>query len=174
MVDQAALEVEKRKFLGAVEGWPGARMRFRPGAGEWSAGEVLDHVVKTEERILGAMKRGVATPHGIGMRDRVGTWFVHRIFRTDRRVKVPGAASSVLPDAEVNLEEVLQRWEATRGEFAGFEEGLSPELARVGLFKHPVAGWMGVGQVREFFLVHMVHHGFQIRRIERAARGPEV
>ncbi len=152
-------------LLSVVDGWPSARIRYRAQPGTWSAVQIFDHVVKTEERILNLAKLGKASPHRIGITDRIGAAFIQRVFRTDRRVKVPASAAQVLPDDDPDFDTVCTRWQATRLEFHAFLRDLSKEQASSGLFRHPVAGWMGTPQIVNFFCVHMTHHGFQLRRL---------
>lgn len=170
MKDPAQLEAQKRKLLSQIEGWSPARLRYRPSPGAWSAAEVFDHLVKTEEEILAAAKQGLTAPHRIGIRDRLGTLFIQKVFQTDRKVKVPASAPQVLPDKSASLESVLGRWQSTRSDFAEFQDRLSSDQARSGLFRHPVCGWMGVSEIRAFFFVHMVHHGFQISRLSSSSQ----
>lgn len=170
MKDLAQLEAQKRRLLSQVEGWSAARLRCRPSPGAWSAVEVFDHLVKTEEAILAAAKQGLTAPHRIGIRDRLGTLFLQKVFQTDRKVKAPASAPQVLPDQSANLESVLERWQSTRTDFADFQDRLSSDQAHLGIFRHPVCGWMGVPQIRAFFFVHMVHHGFQISRLSSSSQ----
>lgn len=165
MIDSTQLETQKQELLTHIKGWSPARLSYRPSPAAWSSVEVLDHLVKTEESILAFAKRGLAKPHRIGIRDRLGSLFIQKIFQTDRKVKVPAAAAQVLPDRRLDLDSILQRWQSTRNDFAAFQRQLSPEQARLGIFRHPVCGWMGIPQIVAFFSVHMVHHGFQLSRL---------
>ena len=169
MTDGTQLEAQKRLLLSQVDGWSAARLTYRPSPGAWSAVQVFDHLVRTEEEILLLAKQGLGSPHRIGVRDRIGFVFLRKIFGTNRRVRTPASATRVLPDQDPALDDVLHRWERTRSDFASFQLHLPAKQAASGLFRHPVAGWMGVPQILEFFSVHMTHHGFQLRRLSSEA-----
>ena len=165
MITFGMLEQQKAELLESLRRWPAARTAYRPAADAWSAAEVLDHIVKVETEILAAVRRGLLQPHRIGVRDRVGFWMLDRIFRSDRRVKVPASARKVLPDPNASLAAVAERWDATRRDLARLLEQVPPGEQRAGVFRHPVSGWMTLPQVLRFFWVHVEHHGFQLRRL---------
>ena len=173
MATFAGLEQQRAALLASVGAWPAAAVAFRPGPDAWSAVEVLDHLVRTERGILVAAERGLAAPHRRGVRDRLGGWFVERLFRSDRRVRVPASAeAAVRPDSNADLAAVRREWAAVRRALARFLAPLAPGQLTVGVFRHPVAGWMSVAGVLRFFWVHVHHHGFQLARLRRGSAPP--
>lgn len=170
MTTFAVLEQQRTDLLRTVGAWPAADVAFRPTPGAWSAAAVLDHLVRTERGILAAAARGLDAPHPLGVRDRMGTWFLDRLFRSDRRVRIPAsAAAGIGPDPEADLVRVTGEWDAARGDLARFLAPLTPSQGRAGVFRHPVGGWMSVSGVLRFFWVHAHHHGFQLARLRAAA-----
>jgi hypothetical protein len=168
-----ALERQRAALLSDVGGWPTAAVIYRPASGGWTAAEVLDHLVRVERGILAAAERGLAAPHPRGVRDRVGGAFLDWVFRSDRRVRVPAAvAAQVAPAPGAELATVRADWDAARRDLARFLSGmpaLRPGQRHGGVFRHPVAGWMGVPEVLRFFWVHAHHHGFQLARLRAEA-----
>ena len=160
-----ALESETETLLSKLDGWSQACLSYRPSVTTWSALQVLEHLVKTEEEILVLARKGAQNPHRIGVRDRLGFFSIMRVFQTNRRVKTPSSAAQVLPGLGLALDILRERWQRTRSDFRVFQEQLTPKQARLGLFRHPVIGWMGMQQILDFFWVHIVHHGFQIERL---------
>lgn len=152
-----------------VRGWSTAKLAFRPAPDAWSAIEVLDHIVKVEDRITAAARIGLRAPHRIGLRDRLGFLFIDRLFRSRHRVKVPRSAADVLPDRMAKLDSICRHWVLTRSELDDLLSSLSPIQFRVGVFRHPVSGWMTVPQILRFFSVHMQHHRFQLTRLSQAS-----
>lgn len=165
------LEKQKTEMLATVEGWSATRLAFRPTPGAWSATEMLDHMVKVENGILAGVRQRLKTPHRIGIRDRAGVLLLNRVFRSDRRVKVPASAKEVMPGDTPDLNSVLQRWSDGRIELADFLAHTPSEQFRGGVFRHPVAGWMSLQQVLDFFSVHIIHHSFQLARLRDASKG---
>jgi len=168
MITFAELETQKFELLSLLRSWPEATLVYRPAPDAWSATEVLDHIVRVEDRITAAARIGLKSPHSMGLRDRMGFLFIERVFRSQRRVAVPGSASEVLPDPTANLETIVQHWDKARTELAGFLKDLSAEQLRLGIFRHPVSGWMTAPQILRFFSVHMHHHRFQLDRLRLA------
>jgi hypothetical protein len=164
----ARLEHQKTEMLAGLECWPPDLLTRQPEAEAWCAVQVLDHLVRTETGITARARLGLADPHPVGVRDRMGVALLDRVFRSEHRVKVPAGATTVLPAVCPSLLSVLERWERGRRELQGVLA--APEVATVqdGVFRHPVAGWMTFEQVLQFFSVHMIHHGYQLRRIHGA------
>ena len=161
----AELERQKAAVLTGVEGWSPTRLHFRPAGNTWSTSQVLDHLVRVEASIVAATHGGLRAPHRIGVRDRLGTVFLTRIFRSDRRVKVPPSAPQILPEDQPDLDAIRQHWAEVRRDLVGLIEQASPYSARAGVFRHPVAGWMSLSGVLDFLAVHVLHHGFQLERL---------
>ena len=164
------LEMKKSELLDSLSRWPEEHLQFRPADGGWSAAQVLDHLVRTEVEIVAAAKKGLAQPHRIGARDRAGTWFLRRVFESDRKVKAPAKVTAIFPAEAPLLSECAQRWDEARLELAVLEACVNTAVARQGIFRHPVGGWMTLDGVRDFFAVHIHHHGYQLAELERAAR----
>lgn len=164
--DLERLEAEKTALLDELRQWSPDRLVLRPAEDCWSALEVLDHIVLTEREIAGAVRKGLATPQRVGVRDRLGFAMVERIFMTDRRVKAPKSVTTILPGKDLALDGIAARWDAGRTELARLLQECSGLGARDGIFRHPVAGQMTIGQVLRFFSVHIHHHRFQLARIQ--------
>jgi hypothetical protein len=172
-----ALEHQRAALLADVGSWPMAAVTYRPAPGAWTAAQVLDHLVRSERGILAQVRQRLDVPHRRGLRDRLGCAFVERVFRSERRVRVPeSVAALVAPAPGADLAVVHADWDATRADLARLLTTIGPEQGRGGVFRHPVAGWMGVREVLRFFWVHAHHHAFQLARVraaaERASRRP--
>jgi hypothetical protein len=158
------LEQQKSAILAEVGGWPAELQMWRPPDGGWSGLQVLDHIVRMEAGICGAVAKRLGRPARIRLRDRAGVAFVDLVFQSKRRVKVPASVAKVItPGESLELGEIAERWERCRVELAQLV--CEAEGCRGGVFKHPVGGWMSFGQVLRLFSVHMVHHEFQLERI---------
>ena len=165
------LEKQKSQTLALLADWSPARLAYRPTADAWSAIQVIDHIVRAESAMVAAARRGLQKPHRIGVRDRLGYLFVYSLFRSARRVKVPGSVAQVLPDANVDFASVRLRWNDAREDLARLLSQVTPDQLRAGVFRHPVIGWMSVPRILGFFAVHIHHHAFQLARIRAASEG---
>ncbi|HEX3569758.1 MAG TPA: DinB family protein [Acidobacteriaceae bacterium] len=160
------LEEQKSAVLAEIGGWPEELRLWRPTDGGWSALEVLDHLVRTEVGICGAVAGRLAKPERIRVRDRVGFVFVERVLRSRRRVRVPDSVKEIiLPGEGLEWWEMAARWDAARVELDRLVDAVEEAGCRGGVFRHPVGGWMTFEQVLRFFSVHMVHHEYQLERI---------
>lgn len=171
MTTFAAIELQKAELLASIEHWPEHRLAFRPARDAWCAIEVVDHVVKVESEVIIAARRGLRSPHPIGARDRLGFFFLDRVFRSRTKVKVPRSATKVLPDRTCTLDMLRERWRDTRTELSRLLAHLEPAELELGVFRHPVSGWMSVPQILRFFSAHMQHHGYQLDRVRAASEG---
>ena len=163
------LEQQKVEILALIASWPPSLLDFRPAENEWSAIEVLDHIVRAEAGIIALAQRGLSKPHAIGIRDRLGYAFLGKVFQTDRKVGVPRSAKMILPDRQATLPDVCARWDESRVQLAALLSDAAPEHDRMGIFRHPVSGWMTMPQLVHFFWLHVHHHRFQFERLKAAS-----
>ena len=131
---------------------------------------MIDHLVRTEIAILAAAREGLKKSRRLGLSDKARTYFVHRIFLSDRKVKVPDRASQVLPGSDLHWPLLVEQWQKTRSDLQQFVQDHDSQQLSQGIFRHPVAGWMGMPQILDFFSVHLIHHNYQLARIKEALR----
>lgn len=165
------LERQKTEALGEIAAWSPERLRFRPDPASWSTLDVLDHLMKVEQALLKAVMANL--PHGqpVSLRSRLGARLVIGVMRSRLRVKVPPAATSVLPGAKLDPAGLGPRWTATRDELGALLATLSREQLRRGLFRHPVSGWMTMPHAVTFLAAHFGHHQRQLARLRHASQG---
>ena len=165
------LRTQTTALLSRIQPWSRAQHNFRPNLNDWSALEVLDHLSKVEQSILGALKSNLPQGHVVSLKDRVGGMIVNLVMRSPLKVKVPPGAK-VFPDAEPDLPAISRRWTEAQSEMAELLNSLSTTQRQVGLFHHPRSGWMTIGQTLSFLSAHMRHHEYQLARIARAFTPP--
>jgi hypothetical protein len=163
------LERQKQTVLADVAGLSAAQLAFRPEA-SWSVLNVLDHLVKVEKAFVANVHGHLPNGMPVTLRDRVGGMAVIFVMQSPMRVKVPPAASMVLPEATVTLPETGARWAEVREEMADLLGSLRPEQSGCGLFRHPIGGWMTMARGLQFLSAHMRHHGYQLNRLKSAIR----
>jgi len=162
------IEGKKSDLLDRLSRWTDDQLYFSPAAAQWSAVQVVDHLVRTESEIQKVVLRGLSNPHRIGLSDRARTLFLNTIFKSDRKVSVPKSGSVVLPVTGLSLQAVADRWDTSRKELAQILQDVSESNLRKGVFRHPVGGWMNMNSVLEFFSVHITHHEHQLKRLSDA------
>lgn len=162
-----SLEHLKCSVLARVGPWPTARHNFRAASAQWSALDVIDHLEKTERAILAALNAHTGSPVSIGFGDRLKSAALIALFRRNVRVKAPPGATAIFPCGTRSLDAIASDWAGTRVDLTSFLQSDPPSGG--GIFLHPVAGWMSLDSTLAFLESHIVHHGFQIDRIEKAS-----
>lgn len=163
------MEEQKRALLDELSRWTPERLAFQPRAGEWSALQMLDHLIRTEREILLVVYKNEHQLHEYGIIDRLRNRMLVALFRTKSKVKVPKTASLVLPGELTELPILSAEWHSIRATLAGNIDRLIHDSFGKAMFRHPVAGWMSMQAVLDFLSVHLVHHGFQLDRIRAAS-----
>ena len=162
------LETQKAALLNIFASLPPARLHFSPAPGSWSAIQVLDHLQKTEHGITTLVVQTVPNPHKQSVSELVKSTLLRGLFLLPSRVKAPGSAPQILPGEGLELPVIAERWAGTRLRLADVIAGFPPQTHPLGVFRHPVAGWMTMGQTLAFLSAHITHHNYQLRRLARA------
>ena len=166
-----SLERQKEAFLSEISNWPPPALRFRPAQLEWSCLDVLDHLVKVEKAFLDFVKGNLPNGRSVPMTDRIRARVVIYVMRSPIRVKTPASVSMVLPGSNLDPSQLKQNWNEVRKNISNLLRALDPPQLRIGLFQHPVGGWMPVPQAMEFLSAHLRHHGYQLKRLKSLTRG---
>jgi hypothetical protein len=162
------LERRKQQYLKDASVWPAEALRYRPAPDAWCALDVLDHLERTEKNIAAIMLSNRTAPQTLSVADRVRGVMMLALFYSPARVKIPGVAAVVLPETPDNLEVVVAAWGRTR-QFVGSVvtklEDAGVAMKSVGVFRHPVAGWMSPRTTMRFLDAHLAHHMYQWKRL---------
>lgn len=145
---------------------PGVRdWRLRDDA--WSMSDVVEHLVRSEGGMASALAKAPSPD-----RPRVvapGRWYrwpaLRVALRGGLRIKAP--VESILPRRELPWAELLGRWERIRLDLGQWLDEAPTEVLGDPRFRHPIAGWLTVGQAVTFAGDHLEHHLAQIGRIAR-------
>ena len=164
----AELEQRKQQLLDDTVRWPEVRLHFQPANAGWSVPEVLDHLQKTESGILLQMRRQLKAAQPVTVKDRFRSAFLLILFRLPSRVRIPPGARQIYPSPTATLAEVTHAWSQTRLDIEELLTGVASQDAGLGLFRHPVSGWMTLETTLAFLSAHIVHHRYQLKRIERS------
>ena len=166
------LEQQKRTMLLDAAKLTSVRQHYRPTANAWSTLDVLDHLMKVEAGFLHAVREHLCEAVRVRFSDRIGGLLVNAVMLSPLRVKVPAKAAIVLPEASPDLPRINAGWACAREEMAGLLASLEPDQLTIGLFQHPVAGWMTIQTGLVFLSAHLRHHRYQLRRLRSASLRP--
>lgn len=124
-----------------------------------------------EGEMLAVWKNNLANGQRVDFSDRYRGLVVRYVMmRSPMKIKVPRGAEAVFPKEGLGLDYVTTEWGKTRDDIGQLVRSLSEFQLNKGYVRHPVSGWMTPEMTLGFLRAHLSHHGFQIRRLERALR----
>lgn len=154
----------------------GPRAYVPPVPGQWSAAQVIHHLLTAEKSIAGALRKALATDHAAW---RLAT-FQHKLRALLLRLalRVPGLKFKVPPtlppppdpSAIAPLPELRAEWAAVRRQLEQVLHEFPGTKLNHTVFRHPRAGWLTVGQTVTSVLDHTLHHQQQLNRISKVMR----
>ena len=142
-----------------------AQLNWTPKAGAWSIGQVVHHLVLSDETIGRAQDVGQAATEEPMFRVLPRAWrraLVLTAFRRNAILPLPSPA--VEPRGDVPLSRLLERWQAVREEMRG-----ALDIQRGGdvRYSHPVLGPLTAAQMLELGQTHTAYHTRQIEALRR-------
>lgn len=160
------LAQSRDRVLALVEATEEPHRATQPGEGQWSMLQVIEHLVLAEEGTLRVFGQGPAPQPRVTFRSRLTVRAIELLFGLGARVRVP--SKSLAPAGADSLERLRSRWREAREGIVAVVDGLDAEALRQPRFRHPVAGWLTVGQGLDFLERHIRHHERQLHRIRRS------
>ena len=163
------LDAARRDVLDALDAFRPAQRAVRPAPDAWSADEVAEHLMRSERSFVVGMERQLAA--GDARRD-VGApshealaMLVDRLLSPDFRYPMPEPVAAFIAPTGLAPAEVRAEWDAIAARLRDLVSSLPPELADVGLLRHPIIGAMSAEGTLRFAAAHLGHHGHQLARI---------
>jgi DinB superfamily len=163
----AKLNHSRSAFLRVAESVPGHRWTAKPSAEEWSAAELVVHLVLVEQGIVVTARRMIEkTPKHFALwkRFHFPMWLVEA--RVVRR-KSPIPLDPSLISAKENM---LRQMGQTRQATLQFLEETSGRKLSVYRWKHPFLGNLNLYEWFEMIAAHQVRHTMQLKEIESRLR----
>jgi uncharacterized damage-inducible protein DinB len=157
----------QQEFRQKLAPFTGERARFKPNGTEWSAIQVLQHVIDAEKRTFASVRhrlKSATTADKAGILSHIKFAFMKYVMKTNRRFKMPQGLTQ--PNGEQSLDELKQEWADYRDKWKNYLEGVKEEKLPVVALDHPVFGSFNLIQSLEFVAVHARHHMYQLQRIK--------
>ena len=133
----------------------------RAADGQWSVGEVIEHLCLVEDRVLASLKKNVVLdPVKIPLRKRLIPMRIvsYRFFRVE-------APKAVRPVESLSKNELLDQFEAVRARMKDFCSQHSAERLKQTSFTHPFLGQIDGTAAISMVAFHEQRHLKQIREI---------
>jgi len=164
-----AVEALREDLLDAVRPLDADLLRVRPEPTSWSLVEILEHLVRAEETVLGPEGTGVEGAARAGPGSRILYGVVWAILRLGIPVQVP--AAEMRPRGEVGLADLTEEWRARHLGLRRYLKGLDPGGLRRPVFAHPVIGSLRPREALVLGEIHLRRHQGQLHRTRAAVLG---
>jgi hypothetical protein len=164
------IDRQRRALLAEVDELGPEQLVFRPREGDWSALDVVEHLVRVEEAIISRVKQRPPRTWREAARARLSLELISVYFLVGRRFKAPVPA--ILPQGGVTLADLSTRWAAAQEAMRRTIDGFGPaEFARP-MMRHAILGLLTPMEALTFIRRHIAHHHRQIARIRRSPGYP--
>lgn len=154
------------QFIQLLEKCP-RELRTRHPKEGWNMLQVMEHVITSEVGTLEYMKKKTQAPAAeipvAGEESVAGSAQLSKALKSEGKWKKPDALPD--PTGAQSFDNMLAYWENLREKYKGFLEDLDPAYYDRAIFKHPFSGRLNLYQTIEFLTNHLVHHGYQLKRI---------
>jgi hypothetical protein len=160
------LEASRARALSLLALHDSPALNRAAGPGRWSALQVLHHVVESEAATLGyirkKMQAGASLPRA-GLGSHLRRAVVQLGLVLPLRFRAP-AVAAVVPNV-IDPAALRARWDGVRADWRHLLGALPANLEGRLVFRHPVAGRMGLADTLAVLQSHLDHH---IPQVERA------
>lgn len=165
------IDRQRAALLASVSALSPAQQQWRDTPTSWSALDVVEHLVRAEQVVLGDV--GTAAQR-MGMprhfKHRVRRLLVWLVLRLGVRVSVP--AEAMRPTGARSLNELCAQWDDQHRAIRSFVQQGAGDAHRRRVFRHPIAGPLDIHEALQLLSAHLRTHQRQIERLIRSqARG---
>ncbi len=170
----SALENVRVQLLKQLEPLNESQLAFKSAPETWSILDVVEHLILVERASLSYLHKKRSDLASLKKLGRVAP--VWRCFllacalRSPLKFKAP--VKSVIPNSGQSLRELQTVWDDLRQQWRTTLESITPDMMRLPLSGHPVAGRFTAAQGLFWMAEHLRHHLKQIVRIQKASRQP--
>ena len=166
------IEGKRERLLAGLATLPPRVLEAHPLPGKWSIAEIVEHLVISEEGVIGDFAR-LADRKALARnaKNRMLYIAVMGVLRFDIPVQVP--SRGMKPVGGRTLAQLGAAWELNHARLRAFVHTVNPGRLRDAIFRHPVAGPLTLGQGLLMLETHLDRHIRQIRRLEQLLSGVE-
>ncbi len=158
------LERQLEETLRLLRQQPQDALTYIPAPGKWSALQVLEHLLRTEQVTLQYLKKkaaqGMDQLPGGSIKSKLRSTALLIFLRLPIKIKAPAIVE--VTNQTQTLSDLETAFRTLRAEMQQFLEQLPNEGFRVQLFRHPLVGRL---RLRETFLFLSAHFGRHHKQI---------
>jgi hypothetical protein len=168
------LERATERLLASAEAL-GPDSATAPAPGQWSATQVVHHLLFIEGNIIQYIQKKVQADERlpkVGLYTRLRAQVVRLLLRLPGvKFKAPRGVATLTDAGNLpTLPELRRTWETSRRQLERLLNEFPSQLLNRAIFPHPRSGRITIYQVMEFLLDHLLHHQQQLARITKALR----
>ncbi|QIX63066.1 DinB family protein [Hymenobacter sp. BT18] len=167
------LERATEQLLKATAALGEARSHQAPGPNQWSAAQVVQHLLVAEQGIGQYIEKKVQQEDGL-VKSGVGARLRSGLLRVLLRVpflkfKAPARLTALMPEgaSAPPIAELTEQWTASRRHLERLLNEFPAKLLDKAIFKHPRSGMLNIYQTLDFMVDHVLHHQRQVQRISK-------
>ena len=162
------LDQQLDRTLLQLETYPAGRLSQQPSPGQWSALQVLEHLMIVEKISLAyLLKKSAGGYQGMPRQGGLSMLLLLalRLYLVlPIKVKAPRAVDVPMLDSMPGLDELAQEYRQTRASFREFLQNAPEEAFEVNIFRHPLVGRLRIKETLGFFSAHFDRHRAQMQR----------
>jgi uncharacterized damage-inducible protein DinB len=152
----------------------GDKAQQPPGPGQWSAAQVVQHLVVAETGIGQYIGKKIQQEEGLNKTGLL-TFVRSRVLRLALRLpflrfKAPKYLAALTPESVPPVAELRTEWERVRRQLEQTLNEFPGPLLNRDIFKHPRSGMLNIYQTLDFMVDHVLHHQRQLERISKAVK----
>ncbi|MCB2380511.1 DinB family protein [Hymenobacter sp. BT635] len=152
----------------------GDKAQMAPGPGQWSAAQVVQHLLVAETGIGQYIDKKVMQEEELGKSGFL-TFVRSRVLRAALRLpflrfKAPKYLAALTPDTVPPVAELRTEWERVRRQLERTLNEFPSQLLDRDIFKHPRSGMLNIYQTLDFMVDHVLHHQKQLERIAKVVK----
>ncbi len=146
------------------------QVNWTPGVGVWSVGQIVHHLVLSDETLGRAQDAEAIKAEAPMFRVLPRAWRRALVLTAfQRNVVLPLPSPAVEPRGDVSLSKLLSRWARARGEMHRVLDTLPGDEPR---YSHPVLGLLTAAQMLDLGQTHTAYHTRQIQGLQRDPEFP--
>lgn len=161
------IDTKLDELLESLKGFSDETLNQKPSSDEWSAMNVLHHLMRSERLSHGYIRKKLGYNPTLKKANLITTWrsfILSTYLKTPFKWKAPQAVSEEHFPEYSSLEEVSQQWRQQRYALKSHLKDLPDHLFNKELYKHPFVGRITLDGMIYFFGAHMDRHSRQIER----------
>ena len=149
----------------------GSKSHQSPGPGQWSAAQVVQHLLVSETGICQYLDKKLQHSEELekaGMGHTLKSLLLRALLRLPfTRFKAPTRLAELTPEQVEPLPQLRTEWQSVRRRLEQTLNEYPGKLLDRAIFKHPRSGMLTIYQTLDFMLDHVLHHQRQLERIAK-------